>query len=344
MTANATSEIQADIENLGTDFQPFPVHRNSLNILQDIATLRNLRKTYRRLKPDLILSYTIKPIIWGGIAARSCPQTKFFALVTGLGYAFQGTTLKRRLLNSLVTKLYRFALGRSSGVIFQNSDNRNLFVQRKIVPAEKCHVVKGSGINVLDFAHTPLPDGPARFLLIARLLGEKGIREYAAAAKIVKSRYPDSVFELVGPEDPSPDGISIKEIESFTDDETLAYSGSTIDVRPFIKACHVYVLPSYHEGMPRTVLEAMAIGRPILTTDVPGCRDTVKPDANGWLVPKANAEALANKMIEAIEHRGRWQTMGNESRRIAEEEFDVHKVNASMLEIMGIEQKKGTHS
>lgn len=319
-------------------FRPYWVQRNGVSVSSDRRTLKELKSAFQEMKPDLILAYTIKPIIWGGIAARSCPQARFFALVTGLGYAFQGGSWKRRLLNQLVVRLYRFALKRAQGVIFQNADNRDLFIQHRIVPPNKCYVVSGSGINVQQFKQTALPLGDPHFLLIARLLGEKGIREYAAAARQVKKVYPEARFSLVGPEDPSPDGIPIAEVRQWVEEGIIQYHGSTDDVRPFLQDCHIYVLPSYHEGMPRTVLEAMAIGRPILTTKVTGCKETVENDVNGWLVPKANANDLAQRMIWFIENRDRWEGMAAASRKLAEERFEVGKVNSEMLRILGIQQ------
>jgi len=337
LAAKATPEVVQKIQALDVKFRPYWIKRNSIEIRSDWRTFRELRHAYVEIDPDIILAYTIKPIIWGGIAARRSNKAKFYALVTGLGYAFQGASLKRRLLNSLVTFLYHYSLKRATAVIFQNADNRDLFVQRRIVPLEKCHVVNGSGVNVADYPMTQLPAGPAHFLLIARLLGEKGIREYCLAAEVVKRQYPDAKFSLVGPEDPSPDGIPHNEIQTWHDAGTIQYHGATSNVRPFIAASHIYTLPSYHEGMPRTVLESMAMGRPILTTEVTGCRETVEPGVNGFLVPKQNVETLAERMIWFIENRDQWQSMGDESRKIAEEKFDVHKVNAEMLRIMGIQ-------
>jgi len=336
MTADATPEVQEGIEALGVDFRPYSIKRNAIDIASDRKTLSELKTAFSELQPNSILAYTIKPIVWGGIAARRCPDAKFFALVTGLGYAFQGGSFKRRLLRTVVTNLYRFSLKRAVAVIFQNAENRDLFVKHRIVPAEKCHVVAGSGINVAEFVHSPLPSGPPHFLLIARLLKEKGIREFYQAAQRVQSRYPDSIFSIVGPEDPSPDGISVDEIKQWHDAGTICYHGPTTDVRPFINKCHIYTLPSYHEGMPRTVLESLAIGRPILTTKVPGCKETVQQGVNGWLVPKADADALAERMLWFIENRDRWQAMGDESRKMAVEKFDVRLLNEQMSEIMGI--------
>jgi glycosyltransferase involved in cell wall biosynthesis len=191
--------------------------------------------------------------------------------------------------------------------------------------------VAGSGVDLSYFSEAEFPESAPTFLCIARLLGEKGLREYAQAAQIVKQRYPKAEFRLLGPADPSPDRISLDEVNTWG---TIEYLGDTNDVRPYLAVCHILVLPSYHEGMPRTVLEAMATGRPILTTNAPGCKKTVVQGENGFLVPFRDAEALAERMIWFIEHRDQWQRMGQVSRRMAEERFDVHKINAQLLRIM----------
>ena len=336
MSAEADSSTRQLIEATGAQFRAYPISRNSMNPRSDWETYRSLKECFRELRPDLILAYTIKPVIWGGFAARTTPNARFFALITGLGYAFQGTGLKRKLLKSITTHLYRSSLWHAKGVVFQNPDNRDLFVRRQIVPMNKCHVVNGSGINVSTFIPSSFPSGPTRFLLIARLLREKGLREYFQASLLVKQRFPDVTFSLLGPCDPSPDGVPMPEVQSWHEQGVVEYLGQTTDVRPYIENSHVYVLPSYHEGIPRTVLEAMAMGRPILTTDASGCKETVVDGLNGWMVPKADASKLAERMIWFIENRDRWNEMGIESRRIAQEKFDVKSVNAEMLRIMEI--------
>jgi glycosyltransferase involved in cell wall biosynthesis len=168
------------------------------------------------------------------------------------------------------------------------------------------------------------------------LLGDKGIREFAQAAKIVKVKYPESEFELLGPDDPSPDGIPTDEIQRWIDSGLIRYHGSASDVRPYIESCGVFVLPSYHEGMPRTVLEAMSIGRPILTTNVPGCKETVINGENGFLVEKQNVTQLADKIIWFLENKNKWQSMSEKSVEIVTEKFDVHKVNNDLLKIMNL--------
>ncbi|ELA7570038.1 glycosyltransferase family 4 protein [Vibrio alginolyticus] len=339
MASRANDDEISNILKLGCEYLEYPVFRNGINPLKDIITLLNLTILIRKIPCDKVLAYTIKPIIWGGLASRLARVPSFYAMITGLGYAFQKGGVAKNLLNVLVKFLYRSALKKSKGVIFQNRDNMQVFIDEGIVPKEKCFLVNGSGVDLSHYSLSPLPSTP-HFLLIARLLGDKGIREYAQAAKLVKQKYPEAVFELVGPEDPSPDGIKLDEVHQWTESGVIKYSGATTDVRPFIENCAIYVLPSYHEGMPRTVLEAMAMGRPILTTDVPGCRETVIDGENGWLVEKANAEQLAEKMIWFIENQDKWQEMGKSSHDMAYEKFDVHKVNAEILKIMGLSNEK----
>ena len=341
MSASTDDKLISEIESLGCKFIPIPIERNGLNPLSDFKLLISLWRLFRFEKPDVILSYTIKPVIWGGLAARLLGRVRFYGLITGLGFAFQRGGFKRNLIGSIATNLYRLALAKSSGVIFQNPDNQQVFIDSGIVHKEKTFRVFGSGVNVSRYENLPLSVGHPIFLTIARLLGEKGLREYAKAAEIVKSKYPNVRIQLVGPEDPSPDGIPLDEVLTWHNSGAIEYLGGTDDVRPYINNCHIFVLASYHEGMPRTVLEAMSIGRPILTTNVEGCRETVVEGVNGYLVPKKNAEALAERMIWFIENQDKWQQMAIESRKMAEEKFDVHKVNDSLLEIM---QLKGSNN
>lgn len=200
MASETQPKVTEQLATWGANFCAYPVQRNSLNPLADFKTWQSLRQTFQELQPDVILAYTIKPVIWAGLASRILPDTRFYALITGLGFAFQGETFKRKLLVKLVTLLYRTALKPAERVIFQNPDNLNEFVQRAIVPAAKCTLVNGSGVDISRYTFTPLPKNQPVFLTIGRLLGEKGFREYAQAAQIVKARYPEVTFQLLGPE------------------------------------------------------------------------------------------------------------------------------------------------
>ncbi len=321
------------MKKLGISYEEIFLNRHGLNIVGDIRTLFNLLKLQAEQNPNLVLAHGIKLVIWGGISAR-IRNIPFFALITGLGFAFQGKSFKRKLLTKLVTFLYKIALKNSQAVIFQNKDNRDLFIEKGIVNPSKTHIVNGSGVDTKKFYFIKQPKTDVSFLLVSRLLGEKGIREYAAAAKIVKEKFPKIKFELVGAEDASLDAIPIEEVNSWSN--YVDYKGSTSDVRPYIEKCHVYVLPSYHEGLPRSTLEAMSMGRPVITTDAVGCKDTVDEPLNGFKVPVGSSKELAEKMIWFIENKDKIHEMGSESRIIVEKKFDVRSVNQDMLRIMGI--------
>jgi glycosyltransferase involved in cell wall biosynthesis len=288
-----------------------------------------------------VLSYTIKPVIYGTLAAWLAGVPHRFALITGLGYAFQGCGQRSRL-QALVQRLYGLALARAQRVFFQNHDDLALFQERGILnPHTQVCVVNGSGVDLDSFAVRPLPAaalaGSVRFLFIGRLLGDKGVREYAQAARLLKRSHPQVQCALVGWVDSNPNAITQAELDGWIADGSIEFLGRLADVRPAIEACSVYVLPSYREGTPRTVLEAMAMGRPIVTTDAPGCRETVIDGENGFLVPVQDAVALAQAMARFIDEPALQTSMGIRSRLIAEVKYDVHKVNAVMLVGMGVE-------
>jgi len=337
LASNASEDDVLTIESLGVTYLNYPVERNSINPLFDIKTLYYLYKIFKKERPDKVIAYTIKPVVWGGLAARFSGVPSFYALVTGLGFAFQKGSFLKCFLMLAVKVLYRAALKHSECIIFQNKDNKQVFIENNLVESNCCYLVNGSGVDLSCFEKVELTDENS-FLLIARLLGDKGIREYVQAAKIVRIKYPDAIFNIVGPVDPSPDGISIEEVNTWHDDGAITYHGGTDDVRPYIEQSNIFVLPSYHEGMPRTVLEAMAMGRPILTTNVPGCKETVVEGGNGWLVEKGNTVQLAETIIWFIENHAEWQKMGDISHVIATEKFDVHKVNIELLKIIGLEK------
>jgi glycosyltransferase involved in cell wall biosynthesis len=334
----ASEKEKKDIEALGVTFVEVPISRTSTNPLEDIKTYRFYKHFFNKVSPDIVLSYTIKPVIWSGLALLKLPKVKFYALVTGLGYAFKGQSIKQKLLRKIVSHLYRKSLSRAEKVIFQNSDDLSFFTDTKICSKSKTTTVSGSGVPIDQFAYKHLPERPTIFLMIARLLKEKGIIEYLKAAKIVKKSYPEVSFQVLGPLDPSPDGLSKEDLGHLNNRGVVEYLGKTIDVRPYLANCHIFVLPSFYgEGLPRTILEAMATGRAVLTTDSVGCREPIVEGENGCLVPVKDSKSLAEKMIWFIEHPEQLKEMGLKGRKMAEDKFDVHKVNKEMLRIMEIE-------
>lgn len=323
---------------LGYQVHEIPMQRTGTNPLADLKLLKNMYQQIRQIQPDVVLSYTIKPVIYGTLAAGLAKVPKRFALITGLGYAFQNVeTAKRSIFQKLVHGLYAQALKYTHKVFFQNPDDLKLFEDMHLLEANKpAVVVNGSGVNVQDFEVMPLPINEqggvkASFLLIARLLGDKGIREYMAAARSIKAQYPEAEFHLVGWMDDNPSAISQQELETWVNDKIVNYWGKLSDVRPAIAASSVYVLPSYREGTPRTVLEAMAMGRAVITTDAPGCRETVSHGINGYLVAVKSVDQLVQSMQYFIEDPKLMISMGQRSREIALNKYDVHQVNKHMM-------------
>lgn len=328
--------VAAKVRALGAKPVSIRLGRTSLNPFGAIATLRDLTRTLRSIGPDIVFAYTIKPITLGAAAARAAGVPRFVCLVTGLGYAFTGGREPKRLLSRMIGKyLYKRAFRQSVLAFFQNPDDRGEFRRLGLLPPSlPTLLVNGSGVDVDHFSPAPLPAG-ASFLLIARLLKDKGISEFEMAAARLKAERPEVRISVVGFLDISPDGIGQAGLDRLIA-AGVDYRGLQLDVRPAIAEHSVYVLPSYREGTPRSVLEAMAMGRAVITTDAPGCRETVVDGVNGLLVPPKDWEALYRAMRRFVEEPALIAPMGVQSRRIAEEKFDVHKVNASLLAAAGL--------
>ena len=333
----AGSVVRKQLEALGVYVHQVTLKRTGMNPLADLITAYQLWRLMGRIKPDFSLGYTIKPVIYGNIAGWLAGVPRRFALITGLGYAFQGESGQRSWIKRIVQGLYRTSLRKAQKVFFQNPDDEALFHALGIInPSDrKTVVVNGSGIDVDSFTVAPLP-ATIQFLLIARLLGDKGIREYVAAAMRVKQKYPEVSFGLVGWIDENPNAISEDELQHWVESGAVQFYGRLNDVKPVIAQSSVYVLPSYREGTPRTVLEAMSMGRPIITTDAPGCRETVVDGDNGFLVPVKVVDELVSAMEMFVEKPELIERMGKRSRQIAEEKYDVFKVNEHMLVEMGV--------
>ncbi len=331
------STIRAQLEDMGVRVHEISLNRTSMNPWSDIKTLLGLWRLLSKIKPTYVLSYTIKPVIYTSVVARFLGISSCNVLITGLGYVFQKEVgFKRSILSVVVKKMYSLCLKKVDIIFFQNPDDEFTFQEAKIIGGGTTSiVVNGSGVDIDEYPMTPLPEQPS-FLLIARLIGSKGVREYAEAARQVRSNYPNIKFDLVGWIDENPDSIKEEELLSWISEGVIDYRGRLDDVRVAIKDCSVYVLPSYSEGTPRTVLEAMAMGRAVLTTEAPGCRETVNDGVNGLLVPVKNVSSLAAAMEYLIENPSRVIEMGTNSRKIAVNKFDVHKVNQQMLNAMKI--------
>ncbi len=311
--------------------------RTGMNPFADMRDLWRLIYLLRQLKPDVVLGYYIKPAIFGTIAAWLAHVPRRIPMIEGLGFIFtddgKSPSIKKIILRFFVSQLYRFALCRAHKVIFLNPDDISDFDRWGICPREKTFDLGGIGVDLHEWSFSPPRTARICFLFIGRLLAEKGIYDFISAARIVKAKYSSVDFIVLGSLDSNLGGISKVQIQTWVDEGLVSWPGE-VDVKPWIRQSSVFVLPSYREGVPRSSQEAMAMGRPVITTDVPGCRETVEHGVNGLLVPMRDPAALAGAMLRFIQEPNLIPRMGIESRRIAEERFDVHKVNRRLIEIL----------
>jgi glycosyltransferase involved in cell wall biosynthesis len=315
------------------------LNRAGLHPLRDLADLARLARCLRRLRPDGVLAYFIKPVIYGTLAATLARVPRRFALVAGLGYMFSEVQEDgvSGPLQRIVKALYRMAFSRCEKVFLQNDEDLEDLVGLGLLSRDKAVRLNGTGVELDRLCPAPPVLSPPTFLLMARLLKQKGVREFAAAAEAVKALHPDARFILLGDVDPNPNSVARADVERWVAKGILEWPGQVSDVSPYIAQASVYVLPSYYrEGVPRSSQEAMAMGRPVITTDNIGCRETVIDGVSGWLVPVRDEKALAQAMLRFIDEPALIETMGRESRRLVEARFDVHKVNQRMLQEMGI--------
>ncbi|MES2203894.1 MAG: glycosyltransferase family 4 protein [Pseudomonadota bacterium] len=324
--------VREKLNSIAVTFHPVDLNRQSISIINSLVYALTLYRLIKEIRPNVCILYTIKPVIYGSLAAFFAGVKDKHALITGLGYAFIATGLKATLIKTIVCLLYKLALSFCQCVIFQNKDDRDYFCQLKLVNRAKTSVVNGSGVDLSYFTPAPYPV-KITFLMIARFLPEKGIFEYVEACRRLKAQYPKIRCCLVGYQDSCLANITKETIQSWGS-AGIENLGKQIDVRDALQESSVYVLPSYREGTPRSVLEAMAMKRPIITTDTPGCRQTVEHGKNGFLVPIKNSEALYQVMLSFVRNPSMIASMGAESLSIVRERFDVHKVNQVMLKIM----------
>jgi glycosyltransferase involved in cell wall biosynthesis len=322
------------ILELGARFEQVPLRKNGTGILADLKYTWLMWRLMRKEKPDVTLGYTIKPVIYGAIAARLAGVQNINSMVTGGGYLFITKSFRAKALKLLATLLYRIGFLCAHKVIFQNLDDMEEFtLQRGLVPIYKARLVNGSGVNMEHFKPAPYPE-TITFFMLSRIMYNKGVKEYLEAARLVKLKHPHVRFILLGAVENIQDSMSASELQLYIDDQIVDYFEETPDVRPYYRQCSVYVLPSYREGTPRTVLEAMAMARPIITTNTQGCRDTVLSGLNGFLVPVKDINALAEKMEWFILNPQAIKKMGKESLKMCKEKYDVKKVNGEMMKWM----------
>lgn len=324
-----------ELRALGACCHEVPLQRTGTDLLADLRYKRALQGIIRSACINLVMGYTIKPCIWGSLAAAA-EGTESVSLVTGLGYVFTGTGGIRRQVIKLGSRwLWRRATAANRVVIFQNPDDRAEFISAGLLADPgKARLVNGSGVDMMHYHRAPLP-AQADFLMIARLLGNKGTREFGRAASHLLREGVAARFSLAGYLDEGPDGIDPAELAQWRA-AGMQYLGSLADVRPALASCSVFVLPSYREGTPRTVLEAMATGRAVITSDAPGCRETVEDGKSGLLVAPRDTEALTAAMRRLISSPDEREAMAEAGWQRCKHRYEVDSVNTTMLQHLGL--------
>lgn len=332
--ATGASPATAKIRELGFAFHELPLSRSGLNPLAELASLGALYKLFRKVRPDLVHLVTIKPVLYGGVAARLARVPAVVAAISGLGTIFLakgGAATLRRIAAQMV---YRFALGHSNiRVVFQNPSDRETF-QRFGIDADRTVIITGSGVDLSTFPVAAEPPPPVVVTMASRLLRDKGVREYVAAAEMVRERLPEVVLRLAGDIDPgNPTSLSQDDCDTIAQKGHVRLLGHRTDVAELFASSHIVVLPSYREGLPKVLIEAAAAGRAVVTTDVPGCRDAIEPGRTGLLVPVKQADALAQAIEALATDSALRHAFGRAGRALAEQRFDVRQVAAQHLAI-----------
>lgn len=335
MVIGPNKDYLDDVMALGvTEFIEVPLVKDNTSVSGDLAYYKKLRAVMKEKKPDMVFGYTIKPVVYGSLAAKAAKVPHVHAMVTGLGRVYASGGFKTKVIRMVTKILYTQAFKACEKVIFQNDDDIRELVGSKYLPAEKAMKVDGSGVNMERFARTELPVQPV-FLMVSRIIREKGVMEYCEAARVVKKAHPEARFILLGGFDASIGALKKEDIWSYIDDGSIEFPGEVKDPVSFYDQCAVFTLPSYYrEGLPRTILEAMSCGRAVITTDWPGCREAVVDGKNGYLVEVKNAEMLADRMTKLAEDRALLERMAGESYEICKNTYEVGIINARMREIM----------
>ena len=337
-----TSQELEAIQSLGSIPMTYKLNRSGLNPIADIKSTLALANEIRKIKPDLVFCYFSKPVIFGTLAAKLARVPKVIGMLEGLGYTFteqpRSISRKTKLIKKAQIYLYKLALPQLDKLIFLNPDDPKDLLRKHNIKVKQAEILGGIGLNLSDYSFSNDYPKDITFIFVARLLAEKGIHDYIAAAKIVKDSYPEIKFVVLGAVDKEALGaLRDSELKQVVENDIIQYPGHVNNVAEWIAKSSVFVLPSYYrEGVPRSIQEAMAIGRAVITTDVPGCRETVVNGVNGFLVEKWNPQVLAEKMTYFIENPEQVGIMGYESRKMAQKKFDATEVNKRLLAILDV--------
>jgi len=333
--AAGATERAADIEKEGLVFHPLSLARGRAGLIDTLKSIVELGALFRRVKPDIAHLVTIKPVLFGGIAARILGVPHVVAAISGLGFVFLDRGVAANLRRWAVLFLYRLALGsKRAQVIFQNAEDRDSLIGSACIRAKQTIMIKGAGVDLTRFKAEPEREGTPVVILPARLLADKGVREFAQAAQLLRAKGHKARFCLVGEIDPAnPASLTTDEIQLWARSGVVEIWGHRDDMPDVMAQAHIVALPSYREGMPKALLEAAACGRAIVTTDVPGCRDAIEPNKTGLLVPERDGPALAAGIESLLIEPERRRALGLAGRALAERCFDVKSVVRQHIDI-----------
>jgi len=330
-----TSKHAEIIRSAGIRLIPSTLERRSLSPFHELRELLRIIKTYRQEQPDIIHQVALKPVLYGSFAALFVRKSRAINALAGLGFVYTSDTIKSRLLRPFITMAFQLLLNRpQSRVILQNPDDSELLVKNHVLNDQHVRLIRGSGVNLEHFSKTPEPKGDICIVLAARMLWDKGIGEFVSAARQLQEQGVAARFILVGKCDPdNPAAISEEQLAAWQREGVIEWWGHQDDMATLFSKTHIVCLPSYREGLPKVLIEAAACGRPIITSDTPGCREVVRPSVNGLLIPLRDAAALAEAMRRLIDNPELRLRMGAQSRQIAEQEFAEEKVIAETLAV-----------
>ena len=316
-------EAASDFKDHGLLIENIEFSRRGLNPITELATIFRLRSTLKRIKPDIVHNIALKPVVLGSLAAQFAGINNIINAPVGMGYVFTSRESKARVLRPVVKVLIRYVLGhKNRRVIIENHDDFENLVSGGFANRESIALVKGAGVDTKKFAHQPEPVEPIKVIMVSRLLRDKGVYEFIDAAKTVQSKNKQVQFLLVGDiDDGNPTSMNSKETADLANSSDVTWLGARTDIAKLLAESHIACLPSYREGLPKSLIEAASAGRPIVTTDVPGCREVVTHMVNGLLVQPRDAQALATAIEKLVESPNLRKSMGEENRRKAEAEY-----------------------
>ncbi|BFP42761.1 glycosyltransferase family 4 protein [Flavobacteriaceae bacterium GF1] len=328
-------EVLDDLKELQVNPLAIDLDRTGLNPLNDLRLVLQLKKIVRKYEIDLVFPYTIKPVVYGSMAARMV-GVPVISLITGLGFTFSGASRKAKFLQQITKRLYRFALRSNKLVIFQNEDDLQLFKKSNILAKDqRTSIVNGSGVNLnrYPFRIKKANTATIKFVIVARLIREKGIQLFMDSATALKEHFTNAEFHVIGGQADPPSGINVDVLRQLDDANIIVFHGIKDNVPEFLQEMDVFVLPTfYREGVPRSILEALSVGMPVITTDMPGCKETVIPKKNGFLIPPNSLDHLLDACRYFLENPSAVEEMGKQSRLLAERKFDVNIINNSLIQ------------